>query len=110
MENIKTIENIDDSIYESENFPVKDRKRASARRKKAFLKSKRRFDLVKNDIFQGCQVLPKSEQITKGMLRKTNIMKLDKRRSLWGESRYDHKTNERLATADDKLTEFVMEV
>lgn len=104
MENIETIEAIDDSIFDSENFPVKDRSHA-ARRKKAYFKGKHRFDTLRSLNFDPA---PEWKPIICGMLRKTNLVVHDHdpigtpRATSISDSR-------RLASANDKLSGYFME-
>ena len=106
MENIETIEFIDDSIFDSENFPVKDRSKAAARRKKTYFKGKRRFDKVYPN---GFWPNPKAEPIIRGMLRKTYVIKPfhEKDTTRFGTNRG---TIRRQEIANDKLAEYAMEV
>lgn len=108
MENFETIETfdeiIDDSIYDSENFPVKDRKQASARRKKTYFKGKKRFDMIR---LKGFTPLPEQESVLRGMTRKTSIIRSDIQRGSYFEG--TRSNIRRQETSNDKLLEFVME-
>lgn len=106
MENIETIEFIDDSIYDSENFPVKDRKQASARRKKTYFKGKKRFNMIR---LKGFTPLPEAESVLRGMTRKTSIIRSDIQRGSYFETSRSN-IRRRLIT-NDKLAEYAyMEV
>lgn len=109
MENIETIETfgeiIDDSIFDSENFPVKDRKQASARRKKTYFKGKKRFDMIR---LKGFTPLPEAESVLRGMTRKTSIIRSDIQRGSYFET--SRSNIRRRLIANDKLAEYAMEV
>ena len=110
MENIESIETfdkiIDDSIFDSENFPVKDRKRASTRRKKSYFKGKWRFDRLYQ---KGFTPFYKYEPTLRGMMRKTNIIRWYSPNDGTRQKGFNHSDIRRLITANDKLAEYVME-
>lgn len=93
------------TVYDSENFPVKDRDRASSRRKKTYFKGKQRFDRLSNS--KGFS-LYKREPVMRGMLRKTNafVVVNENETTHFGT---DRNTVRRRATADDKMTEYGFE-
>lgn len=107
MENFETIETFDeinnDAIYDSENFPVKDRKHASSRRKKTYFRGKKRFDRLCNF---GLEPLFRNHQVIRGMLRKTNIVcpTLERNSDIYHFN--NRGTVRRLDTVNDKLAEF----
>lgn len=93
------------SAYDSENFPVKDRSRSSARRKKAHFKGKKRFDRLSNT--KGFSPY-KIEPVMQGMLRKTNAFVVinENETTHFGT---DRNTIRRRLSANDKIMEYVME-
>lgn len=99
---------MDDSIFDSENFPVKDRKQASARRKKTYFKGKKRFDRLCDF---GFEPLIRNTKVIHGMLRETNVIRatLDRNSEVY---RFKNRsTIRRLNVANDKLAEYAyMEV
>lgn len=58
-------------IFDSENFPTKDRKHASARRKKDYLVGKRRFTRFSDE--WGLSWIVNNQPALQGIMRKTNI-------------------------------------
>lgn len=109
MENFETIETfdeiIDDSIYDSENFPIKDRAHTSSHRKKTYFKGKKRFNMIH---LKGFIPLPEQESVLRGMTRKTSVIRSDivGRGSYFETSRSNIRRQE---TASSKMTEFAME-
>lgn len=93
------------STFDSENFPVKDRKHASSRRKKTYFKGKKRFDMIH---LKGFIPLPEQESVLRGMTRKTSII----RNAIVGRGSYFETSRSnirRQETSDAKLMEFAME-
>lgn len=74
MENVEVISAVVscDDVLDLENFPEKNRERAS-RRKKTFVKSKNRFSKIYKG---GFTPFPSAEPVIRGMLRKTNVIKV----------------------------------
>ena len=103
MKNFETIETFDDSIYDSETFPDKDRSNA-ARRKKTYFKSKRRFDKI---YLKGFTPYHNAEQIIRGMLRKTNVIRVfhEKDRTRFGTK---FSTIRRQEASNNKLAYYTM--
>lgn len=99
-------ETTNDSIFDSENFPVKDRKHTSARRKKSYFKAKKRFDRLCDFSFGP---LFRNPKVIHGMLRETNIFRptLDRNSEVYRFK--DRSTIRRLNEANDKMAEYVME-
>lgn len=60
-----------ESAYDSEIFLVKDRKHASARRKKTYFKGKKRFTRFAND--WGLDFIVGNQSALQGFMRKTNV-------------------------------------
>lgn len=93
------------SAYDSENFPTKDRKHASARRKKDYLVGKRRFMRFSDE--WGLSWIVNNQPVLQGIMRKTNV------RNPFKDD--DNRLNAKRAnvrrqeTSNDKLREFVME-
>lgn len=91
------------SICEFEDFPVKDRKRTSARRRTAYFKSKRRCNRL-YDFWNDPSL------VIQGAMRKTNIF----RPTLFRNSEIYHFKNRstvrKLDSANETLAEFAMEV
>lgn len=108
MENINTIETfdetIDESVFDQEAFPIKNRSHAS-RRKKTYFKGKRRFETVYK---KGFTPFPEKESIIRGMLRKTNVIKVFHEHDA---TRFGTNpgTVRRRSIADDKMAEYAME-
>lgn len=85
MENFMTIEEAvklygesvfgeNDDISETiESFPVKDRTSKSSRRKKTYFKGKKRYDRVYQ---KGFTPFPEKESVIRGMMRKTNVIRV----------------------------------
>ena len=85
MENFMTIEEAvklygesvfgeNDDISETiESFPVKDRTSKSSRRKKTYFKGKKRYDRVYQ---KGFTPYRNKESIIRGMMRKTNVVRV----------------------------------
>ena len=92
---------VSDTFEDFDGFPTKNQ-RSAARRKKAFSKSKHRFDVLHS---RGLDPLPKWKPMIRGFLRKTNVLI------------HDHCTPyattmsnvRRLASANDKLSSYFME-
>lgn len=107
------MENINEIVLEE--FPIKDRSSRPGRRKKTYFKGKQRYELCKHNLDHGRMVLPKSESVTKGMLRKTNVMKRSLKTAFWNEgylkgtNRRNHNTNKRLTDSNDKMNDYAME-
>ena len=107
MENINAFENFNNSIddtYIEDDFPVKNHRSAS-RRKKTFFKGKKRYDLARQI---GYIPDPKDEYVLRGMMRKTCAVN----GNVWkGASSF--KTNRgtirRQLSANDKTNEYTME-
>lgn len=106
FETIETFDEINDTIYDSENFPIKNRGRSAARRKKTYFKGRNRFSRV---LQKGFNPYRCKYSILEGMMRKTNVI-------VWETPNDGHrhlsfnKSNEcRLASANDKIIEFAME-
>lgn len=93
------------NTYDSENFPIKDRKHASSRRKRNYLVGKRRFTRFSNE--WGLSWIINNQPVLRGIMRKTNV------RNPFKED--DTRLNSRRAnvrrqeTSNDKLREFVTE-
>lgn len=111
MENIETIETfdeiIDDSIFDSENFPVKDRKQASARRKKTYFKGKKRFDRLCDF---GFEPLIGDTKVIRGMLKETNVIRPTFERNSEVYRFKNRSTVRRLNVSNDKMAEYSREV
>ena len=102
--NIETIEIIDDSIFDSENFPVKNRSHA-ARRKKTYAKGKHRFETLRSF---GFDPIPEWKPVICGILRNTNLVVPV--HDPIGTPRATSISNvRRLASANDKLSGYFME-
>lgn len=92
---------VSDTFEDSDGFPTKNQ-RTAARRKKAFSKSKHRFDILHS---HGLDPLPKWEPMIRGFLRKTNVLIHD-----YGTPYATSMSNiRRLASANDKLFSYFME-
>lgn len=107
MKNIETIETfentVDDSIFDSENFPIKDRSSNPARRKKAYFKSKKRFDALAD---HGITFKPEWTQMLHGFARKNSILMKDN--ATTASFKTNRGTVRRLLSADDKIAEYTM--
>lgn len=113
MENIETIETfdeiIDDSIYDSENFPIKDRKHASARRKKSYIKGKWRVERLYAKTKDWTKYPKRNESVLHGMMQKTNVIRVYSANGNCRQRGFNHSDIRRLITANDKLAEYIME-
>lgn len=94
-----------DTVYNSENFPTKDRKHASDRRKKSYFKGKKRFDRLSNT--KGFSV-HKKEPVMRGMLRKTNAFEIVNENDITHFGT-DRNTLRRQQSVNEKLLEYTME-
>ena len=108
MENIKAFENFDDVIdetYIDDDFPVKNHNSA-ARRKKAYFKGKRRYNLA---LQKGFVPDAKDRSILRGMMRKTCVINpyIWKCATCFTTNRG---TVRRDWSANDKMNEYVTEV
>lgn len=93
-------------IYESENFPTKDRSKSATRRKKTYFKGKKRFDRLCDFALEP---LFRNPRLIGGMLRKTNIIRPTLERNSGVYRFNDRCTVRRLDAANNKLTEFGFE-
>ena len=71
MENFENSENVE-IVEDLENFPVKDRSKASIRRKKTYFKGKNRLDRIYKT--RQYATSDSFDSTVKGMLKKTNVV------------------------------------
>ena len=92
---------VSDTFEDFDGFPTKNQ-RSAARRKKAYFKSKHRFDVLHS---RGLDPLPKWKPMICGFLRKTNVLIHD-----YSTPYATTMSNvRRLASANDKLSSYFME-
>lgn len=99
-------ETVENFMFDSENFPVKDRKQASARRKKTYFKGKKRFDRLCDF---GYEPLIGKTKVIRGMLKETNVIRPTFERNSEVYRFKNRSTVRRLNVANSKLAEYVME-
>lgn len=92
---------VSNTFEDFDEFPTKNQ-RTTARRKKAFFKSKHRFNILHS---RGLDPLPKWEPMIRGFLRKTNVLIHD-----YSTPYTTSMSNiRRLDSANDKLSSYFME-
>ena len=112
MENYMTIDEAvnlyGESVFDDENdiceatesFPVKDRETKSSRRKKTYFKGKNRYNRICQ---KGFVPYRNKESVIRGMMRKTNIVRVYCSSDDTRQKGFNHSVIRRLDSADDKM-------
>lgn len=98
------------TIYDSENFPVKDRNRASSRRKKTYFKGKKRAETLYAKTKNWTKYPKRNEAVLRGVLRDTtSVIKVYTENGGTRQKGFNRSAARRQLTANDKMAEFAME-
>ena len=94
-------------IYEAaESFPVKDRETKSTRRKKTYFKGKNRYHRVCQ---KGFTPYPNKESVIRGMMRKTNVIRVYCSSDNTRQKGFNHSIIRSLDSTDNKMLEYYEE-
>lgn len=89
-----------------ESFPVKDRASKSSRRKKTYFKGKNRYDRVYQ---KGFTPYRNKESIIRGMMRKTNVVRVYCSSDSTRQKGFNHSIIRSLDSTDNKMLEYYEE-
>lgn len=118
MENYMTIDEAinlyDESVFGdetdicevTESFPVKDRTSKSSRRKKTYFKGKKRYDRVYQ---KGFTPFPNKESVIRGMMRKTNVIRVYCSSDNTRQKGFNHSVIRSLNSVDNKMSDYCKE-
>ena len=90
----------------TESFPVKDRYSKSARRKKTYFKGKKRYDRVYQ---KGFTPFPNKESVIRGMMRKTNVIRVYCSSDNTRQKGFNHSIIRSLNSVDNKMLDYYKE-
>lgn len=90
----------------TESFPVKDRKTKSARRKKSYFKGKNRYKRVCQ---KGFTPYPNKESVIRGMMRKTNVIRVYCSSDNTRQKGFNHSIIRSLNSTYDKMRDYYEE-
>lgn len=97
------------SAYDSENFPVKDRVRASSRRKKTYFKGKKRVDTLYAKTKNWTKYPKRNEAVVRGVLRDTtSVVKAYTENGGTRQKGFNRSAIRRQLNAKDKMTDYAM--
>lgn len=89
-----------------ESFPVKDRTSKSSRRKKTYFKGKKRY----NRVYQkGFTPFPNKESVIRGMMRKTNVVRVYCSSDNTRQKGFNHSIIRSLNSVDNKMLDYYKE-
>ena len=89
-----------------ESFPVKDRTSKSSRRKKTYFKGKKRYDRVYQ---KGFTPFPEKESVIRGMMRKTNVIRVYRSSDSTRQKGFNHSIIRSLDSVDNKMLDYYKE-
>ena len=89
-----------------ESFPVKDRTSKSSRRKKTYFKGKKRYDRVYQ---KGFTPFPNKESVIRGMMRKTNVIRVYCSSDNTRQKGFNHSIIRSLNSVDNKMLDYYKE-
>ena len=96
-----------DDISETiESFPVKDRTSKSSRRKKTYFKGKKRYKRVCQ---KGFTPYPNKESVIRGMMRKTNVIRVYCSSDNTRQKGFNHSIIRSLNSTYDKMRDYYEE-
>ena len=90
----------------TESFPIKDRESKSARRKKTYFKGKKRYDRVYQ---KGFTPFPNKESVVRGMMRKTNVVRVYCSSDNTRQKGFNHSIIRSLNSVDNKMSDYCKE-
>lgn len=96
----------DDISGTIENFPIKDRISKSSRRKKTYFKGKKRYDRIYQ---KGFTPYRNKESIIRGMMRKTNVVRMYSPNDSTRQKGFNHSNTRRDLNASELIKDYYEE-
>lgn len=98
-----------DFIYDSDIFPIKDRKQVSARRKKAYFKGKKRVETLYAKTKNWTKYPKRNEAVLRGVLRDTtSVIKAYTENGGTRQKGFNRSAIRRQLSAKDKIMDYAM--